>query len=203
LLEPKKGTHGRESMNSRRMFTSIFTVLALLSPAAMPATAAASSLLSGYGGPGQGNQAILGSALLNGPSGRGGGGAGSAGSGGGSAAGSANLEASGGPVGTGGSRGGAARHASRSARRGKPAKGAAGAASKPDVGATPMPIGLARSASGGSGTLGLSGADVMYIILALAILAITGAATRQLMRGQDAGTDTGAKGMRRRIRGTE
>jgi hypothetical protein len=48
-------------------------VLALA--AAMPAAAVASSLLSGYGGPGQGNQAILGAALVNGP--RGGGGSGS------------------------------------------------------------------------------------------------------------------------------
>jgi hypothetical protein len=190
-------------MNSRRMFILIFTALVPLSLAVAPSIAAASSLLSGYGGPGEGNQAILGSALVNGPSGGGGSGGGSAGSGSGSAAGSANLAESGGPVGTGGSRGGAARHASRSAGRGKPAKGATGTASNPGSVGPPVPIGLARSASGGSGTLGLSGADVMYLILALAVLAITGAATRQLMRGQDATEGAVAKGMRRRIRGTE
>src|SRR5438309_8805588 len=40
--------------------------------AAVPATAHAGPLLSGYGGPGQGNQAILGSALVGGSSGGGG-----------------------------------------------------------------------------------------------------------------------------------
>jgi hypothetical protein len=190
-------------MTRRRMFISILTGLALLSPATLPATAAAGSLLSGYGGPGQGNQAILGSTLINGTSGGGGGGSGAAGSGGGSGGGSgaasASLLIARGPVATGGPRGGAARHASGSKLAGHP-NGAVGAVSKP---ASPVPLGLARSASGGSGALGLSGTDLMYIILALAIVAITGAATRQLMRGQDATGGAVAKGMRRRIRGTE
>ncbi len=52
------------------------------------APAFANSLLSGYGGPGQCNQAILGSALINGPGGNGGG-SGGAGSGGSRSSGSA------------------------------------------------------------------------------------------------------------------
>ena len=53
-------------MRSRRMITPTIALVAL--SAAMPVAASASSLLSGYGGPGQGNQAILGSALLGGGS---------------------------------------------------------------------------------------------------------------------------------------
>ncbi len=51
------------------MLIGMFVVVA----AALPAAAHASPLLSGYGGPGQGTQAILGAALVNGPSGGGGG----------------------------------------------------------------------------------------------------------------------------------
>ena len=61
------------SMRSRRIITPIIACLVAVS-AALPAAASAGSLLSGYGGPGQGSQAILGSALLNGPAGRGAGG---------------------------------------------------------------------------------------------------------------------------------
>jgi hypothetical protein len=49
--------------------TTIFTLLALALGVTPAAHATSGSLLSGYGGPGQGSQAILGSALLNGPSG--------------------------------------------------------------------------------------------------------------------------------------
>src|SRR2546430_16064392 len=58
----------------RRIITSVG--LLLTAAACMPATAHANPLLSGYGGPGQGNQAILGATLLNG---RGGGGSSGAG----------------------------------------------------------------------------------------------------------------------------
>src|SRR3977135_3916585 len=60
-------------MSSRRTSILIPTTLAVVMLCLIPAVAAASSLLSGYGGPGQGNQAIPGSALLNGPSHPGGG----------------------------------------------------------------------------------------------------------------------------------
>ena len=55
-------------MRSHRTTIFIGAFCATLAVAA-PAPALASSLLSGYGGPGQGNQAILGSALVNGPRG--------------------------------------------------------------------------------------------------------------------------------------
>jgi hypothetical protein len=56
-----------------RIRTSILSTAcaALLGAALTPALASAGSLLSGYGGPGQGSQAILGSTLLNGPRGGG------------------------------------------------------------------------------------------------------------------------------------
>src|SRR5437879_8345365 len=61
-------------MKRHRTITSLAALAALVVSMAIAATAHASSLLSGYGGPGQGNQAILGSTLLGGGSGGGGGG---------------------------------------------------------------------------------------------------------------------------------
>ena len=186
-------------MTSRRMITSILTVLVVGAPAALPAAATAGSLLSGYGGPGQGNQAILGSALLNGPSNGGGGGGGSTGAGGssgaGTLAGTSSPVASSRPQPRG-------RHHSSSSRRSS-ATGSLGARTPGGSGAYPLSTGLARSVSGDSRTLGLSGADLLYILLALAALALTGLATRQLMRGHEGQEGTVAKGMRQRIRGTE
>src|ERR1700744_2162094 len=52
-------------MTSHRTILSILTLLAVM-PAAMPSSAQAGSLLSGYGGPGAGSQEILGSTLIGG-----------------------------------------------------------------------------------------------------------------------------------------
>src|ERR1019366_9479043 len=71
--DPQQG----RMMTRHRATTTATLVLALTLTA--PAVAGANSLLSGYGGPGEGNQAILGSALLGGP-GSGGGGSSSGGS---------------------------------------------------------------------------------------------------------------------------
>src|SRR4051812_5612016 len=80
-------------MKSQRRPMLIAALLAAGALACAPAGADAGSLLSGYGGPGQGSQALLGSALIGG-----GGGSSSGGSGGGSGgpSGSASLEAPGG-----------------------------------------------------------------------------------------------------------
>jgi hypothetical protein len=59
----------RRTITALALLTLAFATLSI-------ATAGANSLLSGYGGPGEGNQAILGSALINGPSGKGGSGGG-------------------------------------------------------------------------------------------------------------------------------
>jgi hypothetical protein len=147
--------------------------------AAVPISAQASTLLSGYGGPGQGNQAILGSTLLKGP--RGGGG-GSSGTGEGSQGGGAASLATSGSSGANGSSTGAKRgHAA-------PGKGARGGV----IAESRVPIRSAypaveRSADTSDATaLGLSGADFMYLALALAALAFVGVLTRWITRANPA-----------------
>src|SRR6185437_13398965 len=62
---------------AKHRLTTTFALLALgLLGAFAPAASASSTLLSGYGGPGQGNQAILGSTLIGGGGGASGGGTG-------------------------------------------------------------------------------------------------------------------------------
>ncbi|HEY1834670.1 MAG TPA: hypothetical protein VGG08_09555, partial [Solirubrobacteraceae bacterium] len=80
-------------MRSHRKTTPIAAVLTLALAALAPSAASANPLLSGYGGPGQGDQAIIGAALVNGP-GQGGSGGGGGGGGGEAPAGSVSLEAS-------------------------------------------------------------------------------------------------------------
>jgi hypothetical protein len=142
--------------------------------------AAASSLLSGYGGPGQGNQAILGSTLLNTPGGGSGGGSGSggsAGAGGGSA--SASGEAA--PTSAGNGAG-----STRSARRARKNRASESGARPYTSRRLPTRISPANSE-----TLGLTGADLIYILLVVGALAVTGALTtwfaRQSSRGPRAG----------------
>jgi len=135
------------------------------------ASAIANPLLSGYGGPGQGSQAILGSALLNGPPGAGDGGGGSA---------DAGLP-SGEAGSAGGSQGGASGDAASSSDSGAGAKGRG----KPGED-SPAYLASSRLASSeasvGSQTLGLSGEDVLWVLLALGLLAVTAVITRQLAR---------------------
>jgi hypothetical protein len=174
------------------MVGSILIVFAVVALASLPAAAAADSLLSGYGGPGEGNQAILGSALLNGPSnGDGGGTAGGASAG----ASASNVAAASGPLAETRPQG------ARGARASKPA--ASGTRVTRGSHAYPVSAGLARAVSGDSGTLGLSGEDVLYLVLAVAALTLTGAVTKQLVRGGDRGVKQLTKGMHHRIRGTE
>jgi hypothetical protein len=182
--------HGR--MRSKRLTIAI-TALALLVltvSGLCSAAADAGSLLSGYGGPGQGNQAILGSALINGPSGKGG-------SGGGSGSTAAQLEAGGGSLAASSTSAGSSSSA-EAVSAGRPSKPGAGASATSRSSATaknvPTAAGKASGngsetyghrseltrASGGSQALGLSGADLGYILLALGILALTGVLTRKL-----------------------
>jgi hypothetical protein len=158
----------------------------LITPATLAAAAlaiaapqaAANTLLSGYGGPGQGNQAILGAALINPPRGGGGssaphaeaaaptGALASAGAGVTGAAPAASNRA----AASGGGR------AHSRAQRGNASAGG-GRANGP-VRGTPTP-----EAAVGSSTLGLSGADLLYILLVLGALAGTGVLTRRLASG--------------------
>jgi hypothetical protein len=148
-----------------------------------PAASASSTLLSGYGGPGEGNQAILGSTLI------GGGGGGSTGSGGGGSAPQAvTIEVSPSPAaGAGAGAGGQgagknsthAQGTQRSAASGAPA-GAQGATNQAVLSSSSAPA------------LGLSGGDWGYVVLALLVLALTAFVTVLLSRGGN--TDGGGPG---------
>jgi hypothetical protein len=174
--------------------------------ALIPAPAVAGSLLNGYGGPGEGNQAILGSALVNGPRG-GGGRGGSTGESSSGLAASAPVEAiptgprtdgGGGtaPGGTAPGRSGASRHGSTpGGHRGEATGGVSGSAGKSSTSAASAYAAAergaaARLASDGSGTLGLSSGDFLYILLALGVLAVTGVLTRRLTRVATASMDS-------------
>jgi hypothetical protein len=187
-------------MTSHRTISLTLTLLAVFLIAA-PASAFANSLLSGYGAPGEGNQAILGSALVGGA--RGGGGSSGTGGGGGSSAGSSSdVAGAGAPLGSGNvatsglhgrnskvsgsaprdpkARGGVG---SGPAGKRTGSRGTSGEASSGTARAYPV---LSRDASqptsGVSGGLGFSGEDVGYLLLALGALAFTGVLTRRLAR---------------------
>lgn len=188
---------------------SITTIalLALGISGLVPAAAGAGPLLSGYGGPGQGNQAILGSALLNGPSGKGGsGGGGSTGASGGLSLGGSQSAGAGGGGAAGGTRpsGGVAGRVSGSAGSRRHLRESAGHAS--GDGSQPYTATYGPTAShpagGGSQSLGLSGAEEAYILLALGMLLLTGLLTRRLARANH-GDEAGAQAIRRRTRLTK
>ena len=169
---------------TRHQRTISILVFAALLTAALPSAVLGNSLLSGYGGPGEGNQAILGSALLNAPKGGGGGG----GAGGGSASlsqasGAQTGEAAplrsahGSSAGTKGSAGRAGKgaRATKTAPRGATSHAAQSAS-------VVYPAASREETTGGSRALGLSGADFVYIILALGVLAVTGFLTVRVAR---------------------
>jgi hypothetical protein len=192
LLGPE-GTSQHGRMGSRRLTTTItaLALLALAVPGLFSAAADAGSLLSGYGGPGQGNQAILGSALINGPSGKGGSGGGPDSTAAQLAAGSGSLAASSTSAGSASTEAQPATHSgkpnvgasgtTRSSVAGKNARTGAGKASGNGSGTYTHSSELTR-AKGGSQALGLTGADLGYILLALGVLAFTGVLTRKLAR---------------------
>jgi len=132
-----------------------------------PACANANPLLSGYGAPGQGSQVLLGSTLLNGPRSGGGSGGPRAGSAAGAAI--ASERAS---TGSTGSSGGGARG---SVRPEPPAHTVAGSSYPP---AGPL------AASASTDPLGLSGADVAFIGLALCMLVATAVLLGHLARSE-------------------
>jgi hypothetical protein len=149
----------------------------LTAVALSPASSLASSLLSGYGGPGEGNQAILGSALLNGPSGGGG-------ASGGGSTGSSSTASAGAPAGPalrnveGGVRSGRVSSQARSASRldRTPRK----ASTSGPRSAEQADLAASRERAGRSSAPVLSGADLVYILVALGALVLTGCATRQI-----------------------
>jgi hypothetical protein len=179
-------------MTSHRKITSTLTLLAVLMAVA-PASTFANSLLSGYGGPGEGSQAILGSALVGG-----GGGGSSNGSSGSSGSALSDLKATGAQTGgenaapSGSNEHESSTHGTRGrATDGQTAGGEAGARSGSGGGsgkASSAPRAYpalsrdsdSRSPSEGSAGLGFSGEDLGYVLLVLGALALTGVVTRRL-----------------------
>jgi len=198
-------------MKSQRTIIFISGLMLALA-VAWPAPTLASSLLSGYGGPGQGNQAILGSALVNGSRGGGGAGGGGAGGSGGSSAASSGSEgsaasedgssssgsstqgtgsgttstSSGASASGSGASGSHSGSGSRSAGAGRSGAGTAAAAT-----ASFYPASERIAAGQDAGTLGLSGADLLYILLAIGTLLFTGVLTTRLGRSSAAGRASG------------
>jgi hypothetical protein len=163
---------------------------------ALPSPALAKSLLSGYGAPGEGNQAILGSALLNGPRGGSGSGGGSANPSGSSATGAGGASTSnapgeatsgesarGGSGGSGGGRSGTPGTGTRqSARKAGQKAGRRTQPQAPARAADFYPASERVVAGAHSGTLGLSGAEIIYIVLVVGVLVFMGVITRRLSR---------------------
>ena len=143
-----------------------YTVLFAFVAALMAQVAQANPMLSGYGGPGEGSQAILGSTLINPPAG------------GGGATGGARLaspasssETSGGSAGAGTARGAPAGGSRTHGAKQK-------ATQRLNRYATP-PAGEIRATSD---TLGLSGMDLVYAILVLCGLVLAAVVTHRVAR---------------------
>jgi hypothetical protein len=180
-------------MKSHRKISLTTALLAVL--AVVPASASANSLLSGYGGPGAGNQAILGSALIGGGGSAGSSGSsGSTGSSSGGGAGGGGEAASGGASGqgqeagvegaaAGEGAGGQAVGGEAGSRRGRGGRGKASGGAARAYSVRPLDD-ASKPASAGSGELGFSAADFGYLILVLAVLGATGLVTRRLARAQ-------------------
>jgi hypothetical protein len=129
-----------------------------------------STLLSGYGGPGQGNQAILGSTLI-------GGGGSAGGSSGASEEGTSSLA-----VPRGGSSGG-----------GRPHHGPTAPSAQARTAPTATLPATAASSHVEAPALGLSGSDVAYMAVALLVLALTALLTVLLMRRSRPGGPAGER----------
>jgi hypothetical protein len=174
-------------MKAHRTIIFIGGLLALA--VALPSGALASSLLSGYGGPGQGNQAILGAGLVNGP--KGGGGSGGSGnstsdsSTSGSESASAPASSSAGSTKGGSENSGSGRSARRSGGKSSPQDALAPKASSSARGLYPASERIAAGQQ--AGALGLSSADIVYIVLALGLLVFIGLLTRRLAQTSAAG----------------
>jgi hypothetical protein len=163
------------------------TVLLALSGAAAPA-ALGDPLLSGYGSPGEGSQALIGAALVNGPRGGGGGGSGGGGRGASSGEGAVNLAASsassGSPAATRGGSASKSGSARGSGVAGSSGSGASGArtqrAGRSDFASYPRSERVVGAQT--SFVSGVSGSDLLYVLIALGCLLLTAFATLRLAK---------------------
>jgi hypothetical protein len=153
--------------------TLVVAALCALAPAAQ-----ANSLLSGYGGPGQGSQVILGATLVGG-----GGGASGSGSGGGTSAGGGGGSSQG-PAGasTGAAEGssGGSSHAPTGSRHAAGGAGGGHASSSDARAYSSAALLAAHEPAADSSPFGLSGTDLLFILLVLGGLVLTGVLTRRV-----------------------
>ncbi len=200
LLEPKKGPKVGK-MSRKSMIAAVAALASLLLASGSSSAFAGTPLLSGYGGPGAGEQAIVGSTLL----GRAGGGGGSGGSA--KASGSASGEASSSAVvgsslsngsvptsrASGQTPSGRARPeaTNKSGSKGKVhTKGLAGGTGVSPIHASGGGLAStvvsypASTASAGSSAIGISSGDVLALIGVVLVLVLTGALTVRLARLQ-------------------
>jgi len=162
----------------RRIITSVGVVA--VAAACVPAGAQANPLLSGYGGPGQGNQAILGATLLNGRGG--GGGSGTLATA--SSSGSASEE---GVSGTVAAPAGAKTQTSSSDGSSRGHAGVQRQSPRHPLDPEGAYRALERSANiSGDGALGLSGSEIALIAVVLAVLAMIGTVTWRVARPRPA-----------------
>ena len=158
---------------------TIATLTALVLPFGVPLAAQGDSLLSGYGGPGAGTQAILGATLLNGSGGKGGGTQGGSGPPVGGGPGGVTSGAQVGPseraspsASSHASSGAAASQEPHPRRPSRASQGAAAAAGG----------GAVAGESAGSQELGLSEGGLALVLVAVAGLALTAVLTRMMAR---------------------
>jgi hypothetical protein len=163
-----------KSVISRRVVGAVLagTVFAVTAPGG----AVASPLLSGYGGPGQGPEAILGSTLLDGASG-GGGSPGSGAASLSSAPRAPQASASGTAAGSGETRGSRGRRPDGSAVGGQ---GSTGHAARSGTSGSSGGFYPAVEPSASTGTLGLSAQNLLLIVLALVGIALAAVLTVRL-----------------------
>jgi hypothetical protein len=163
----------------QRVIATIAT-LVVSAWAAGPAHASGGPLLSGYGGPGEGAQAILGSTLIGGSGENPGSGASGGDAGG--------LAGPGAGVGVQGRRSsGAGRPVHAGAPAGRVVGNSHGRVETTQNGSSQAQragFAASQTSADGSQPLGLSGEDFAYMLLALALLAFTGVLTRSLARRQ-------------------
>jgi hypothetical protein len=173
--KPKNANPRQGRMKRHRGLITAATFVVALAVLAGPAPAGASTLLSGYGGPGQGNQAIIGETLINPP---GGGSGGSGGGGGGSASSGETLATS--ATSSSSAAAAATDHAGGIQHRASTGNPRPHASAGGGAAYTPASESAAPAASVGSSTLGLSGADFVYIVLVLGGIVGVGMLTRRL-----------------------
>ena len=177
-----EGNPRQGRMKRHRVITTAALLAAGLLAVIVP-VANAGSLLSGYGGPGQGNQAILGTTLIGGGSSGGGSAGGGSGSSG-TTAGGGSIAIAEGARGSGHAGAAAQRSTGRAGSRTGAAGGTRGAGGAPrrSSSVAVTTLGLSPAASVGAPPLGISGAVLVYILLAAAALVLTGALTGRLAR---------------------